>query len=85
MTPSLLPGAPCCVHLCVAVCLCSTDLIRAEIAQAGYDECLTLGLCSIEENFGMLRRTYREGDAVVVANPKTDEFQVTPRTALFWD
>ncbi len=37
---------------------------------------MTLGLCSIAENFSDLRRKYKEGDAVVIANPKTDEFQV---------
>jgi phenylalanyl-tRNA synthetase beta subunit len=55
--------------------------LRAEIAQAGYDECLTLGLCSINENFKDLRRPYREGEAVVLANPKTEEFQIC-RTML---
>jgi len=58
-----------------------TDLLRQEIAMAGYTEVLTFGLCSKEENFNFLNRD-NNGSAVVVANPKTLEFEVA-RTSLF--
>jgi phenylalanyl-tRNA synthetase beta chain len=32
-----------------------TDLLRTELAQAGYIECLTMGLLSKKENFSNLR------------------------------
>ena len=59
-----------------------TDALRAELARAGYDECLTLALCSREENFGALllkdpgADDACDGSAVSIANPKTDEFQI---------
>jgi phenylalanyl-tRNA synthetase beta chain len=43
------------------------DLLRAEIARAGYVEMLTHGLCSTAENFTHLRRPI--GPAVSLANP----------------
>ena len=55
---------------------CSSDLLRYEIAAAGFDEILTLALCSIDENYTYLRHKYKLGDAVVLANPQSDEFQV---------
>ncbi|CEL98513.1 unnamed protein product [Vitrella brassicaformis CCMP3155] len=36
-----------------------SDLIRHEFAQAGFNECLTWGLCSSRENFECMRRTPR--------------------------
>ncbi|KAL6042202.1 phenylalanine--tRNA ligase [Balamuthia mandrillaris] len=58
-----------------------TDLLRAEVAQAGYTEILTLSLCSTEENFKFLQRE-DDGSAVKIANPKTAEFQVGRTTLL---
>lgn len=60
-----------------------TDLFRHEIAQAGYIEVLTMSLLSIKENYLFLRRpeSLLEKEAVVIANPKTVEFEVV-RTTL---
>lgn len=58
-----------------------TDLLRIELAQAGYTELLTHGLCSLAENFSHLRRA-DDGTAVTLLNPVTDEYQVTRTTLL---
>jgi phenylalanyl-tRNA synthetase beta chain len=58
-----------------------SDLLRFELSAAGFDEILTLALCSIDENFTYLRHPYKLGDAVVLANPQTEEFQIC-RTSL---
>eukprot|EP00004_Rigifila_ramosa_P019166 TRINITY_DN4843_c0_g1_i1.p1 TRINITY_DN4843_c0_g1~~TRINITY_DN4843_c0_g1_i1.p1 ORF type:complete len:586 (-),score=162.72 TRINITY_DN4843_c0_g1_i1:36-1667(-) len=52
-----------------------SDLLRNEIAQAGYIEVFNFVLCSIAENFALLRQE-DNGLAVQLANPKTQEFQV---------
>jgi len=52
-----------------------TDKLRLELALAGFLEVLTLSLCSREENFAHINRA-DDGSAVVIANPKTSEFQV---------
>jgi len=41
-----------------------TDLIRSELAQAGYIESLTMSLLSIKENYEFLRRPFNEEEAV---------------------
>lgn len=56
-----------------------TDLLRAEIARAGYVEMLTHGLCSTAENFTHLRRSI--GPAVSLSNPANVEYEVV-RTSL---
>eukprot|EP00388_Colpodella_angusta_P012905 GDKJ01032554.1.p1 GENE.GDKJ01032554.1~~GDKJ01032554.1.p1 ORF type:complete len:646 (+),score=209.23 GDKJ01032554.1:30-1967(+) len=38
------------------------DMIRSELAMAGYDECLTWGLVSKDQNYGWLRRDARTAD-----------------------
>ncbi|XP_062203989.1 phenylalanine--tRNA ligase beta subunit, cytoplasmic-like isoform X2 [Phragmites australis] len=58
-----------------------SDKIRAEVARAGYMEVLTFILCSHEENFDMLNRTDDRSKAVIIANPRTSEFEVV-RTSL---
>ena len=58
-----------------------TDLLRDEIAHAGFMEILTLGMCSHAENFAHLRRKDDGATAVQLANPKTIEFEVV-RTSL---
>ena len=58
-----------------------TDLLRFDLANAGYMEVLTLGLCSHDENFGFLNKEDDGETAVVLGNPKTVEFQVA-RTSL---
>jgi phenylalanyl-tRNA synthetase beta chain len=41
-----------------------SDLIRSELAQAGYIESLTMSLLSIKENYEFLRRPFNESEAV---------------------
>jgi phenylalanyl-tRNA synthetase beta chain len=55
------------------------DLLRAEIARAGYVEILTHGLCSTAENFTHLLRPV--GPAVSLSNPANVEYEVV-RTTL---
>mmetsp|Transcript_17674 Transcript_17674/g.35610 ORF Transcript_17674/g.35610 Transcript_17674/m.35610 type:complete len:614 (-) Transcript_17674:353-2194(-) len=57
-----------------------TDLMRLELAEAGYTEALTFALCSREEAFSKMRRE-EDGSAAEISNPKTIEFQVC-RTSL---
>jgi len=53
-----------------------TDLVRAELAQAGYIESLTMSLLSIKENYEYLRKPFNEDEAVQISNPKTIEFEI---------
>jgi len=55
------------------------DLLRDEIARAGYTEILTHGLCSIDENYKMLNRP--EQPSVRLLNPANLEYQIV-RTSL---
>jgi phenylalanyl-tRNA synthetase beta chain len=57
-----------------------TDMIRMECAFAGYTEALAFTLCSKDENFSFLNKKEND-EAVVLANPKTVEYQVV-RTSL---
>ncbi len=57
-----------------------TDLLRAEIARAGYVEMLTHGLCSTAENFTNLRRPI--GPAVSLSNPANIEYEVVRTTLI---
>jgi len=57
-----------------------TDLLRAEVARAGYVEMLTHGLCSTAENFTNLRRPV--GPAAALANPANVEYEVVRTTLL---
>lgn len=63
------------------------ELLRGEVAAAGWTEVLTWCLCSRAENFDALRRPdgRRPGsdlvDAVMIGNPATAEFEVA-RTSL---
>lgn len=57
-----------------------TDLLRAEIARAGYVEMLTHGLCSTAENFTYLRHPI--GPAVQLSNPANVEYEVVRTTLL---
>jgi phenylalanyl-tRNA synthetase beta chain len=58
-----------------------SDIVRKEVALAGWTEVMSLILCSHDENYKFLRR---EDDkrAVVLANPKTFEYQVVRTTLL---
>ncbi|PVV04981.1 hypothetical protein BB560_000505 [Smittium megazygosporum] len=53
-----------------------TSLLRSEVAFAGWTEVLTLSLCSHDESFKFLQRKDNGDEAVVLANPKTFEYQV---------
>jgi phenylalanyl-tRNA synthetase beta chain len=56
-----------------------SDLLRIEIANAGFSEMLTHGLCSTAENFTNLRREI--APAVSLSNPANIEYEVI-RTSL---
>lgn len=70
---TLTVGAPLPINL-------FTDLLRSEIARAGYVEMLTHGLCSTAENFTHLRRPI--GKAVSLSNPANVEYEVVRTTLL---
>uniref|UniRef100_A0A6U2AIS2 phenylalanine--tRNA ligase n=2 Tax=Hemiselmis andersenii TaxID=464988 RepID=A0A6U2AIS2_HEMAN len=53
-----------------------SDLLRGEVAQAGFNEILTFGLCSHAEAFSKLRREDDGQTAVVLSNPKTADFEI---------
>lgn len=59
-----------------------SDLIRAEIAQAGYKETLNFVLCSQAEITEQLLRKTENVAFVKTANPKTQEFQVGRTTLI---
>lgn len=59
-----------------------SDLLRNELAQAGYIECLTMSLLSIKENYYYLRREPNFNESVQIANPKTIEFEVVRTTLI---
>ncbi|CDW75114.1 phenylalanyl-trna synthetase beta chain [Stylonychia lemnae] len=58
-----------------------SDLVRIELGQAGYIECLTMSLLSIKENYEFLNKPFNENEAIQISNPKTIEFEVV-RTSL---
>lgn len=57
-----------------------TDLLRAEIARAGFMEMLTHGLCSTAENFTNLQRPVT--NAVSLSNPANVEYEVVRTTLI---
>ena len=61
-----------------------SDLLRDEVARAGYVEILTHGLCKLEEQFDKLGHGDRADErarAVVLSNPASEEFEIV-RTSL---
>ncbi|KAJ1485009.1 hypothetical protein T484DRAFT_1946539, partial [Baffinella frigidus] len=52
------------------------DLLRGEVAQAGFYEVLTFGLCSHVEAFAHMNRPDDGKTAVTLANPKTLDFEI---------
>jgi len=58
-----------------------TDLLRKEIAQAGYLEVLNFALNSFADNYQFLQRK-DDGKAVVLTDPKAKEFQCGRRNLL---
>jgi len=57
------------------------DLLRYEMAFAGYTEVLSFALCSREENYKFFRRE-EDNLCVTIGNPKTVEFQIGRTTLL---
>ena len=57
------------------------ELLRIELSQMGFTEALTFALCSTDDNFSKMRRPDDDGGAVILSNPKTEEFQIC-RTSL---
>lgn len=57
------------------------DVVRRLCAEAGWIEVLPLTLCSHDENYKFLNRADPGKEAVVLANPKTQEYQII-RTSL---
>lgn len=58
-----------------------TDLLRHELAQAGYIETLTCALLSLKENYNFLRSEPNLDEAITLSNPKTIEYEMV-RTSL---
>lgn len=58
-----------------------TDLLRENMAAAGFTECLTFALCSREDVGDKMRKSIQDLPAVHISNPKTLEFQIA-RTCL---
>ncbi|XP_021857981.2 phenylalanine--tRNA ligase beta subunit, cytoplasmic [Spinacia oleracea] len=53
-----------------------SDLIRYEIAMNGFTEVLAFILCSYKENFAMLNRKDDKSTAVIIANPRSSDFEM---------
>ncbi|CAL8350525.1 unnamed protein product [Lota lota] len=59
-----------------------TELLRQDLAAAGFTEALNFALCSQEDIADKLRKKISETRAAHIANPKTAEFQVARTTLL---
>uniref|UniRef100_A0A8C0V9A4 Phenylalanine--tRNA ligase beta subunit n=1 Tax=Cyanistes caeruleus TaxID=156563 RepID=A0A8C0V9A4_CYACU len=59
-----------------------TELLRLDLAAAGFTEALTFALCSQEDIADKLGTDISATNAVHIANPKTAEFQVARTTLL---
>ncbi|XP_006008677.1 phenylalanine--tRNA ligase beta subunit isoform X2 [Latimeria chalumnae] len=59
-----------------------TELLRQDLAAAGFTEALTFALCSREDIADKLGKDISVTKAVHIANPKTAEFQVARTTLL---
>ncbi|XP_030634632.1 phenylalanine--tRNA ligase beta subunit isoform X1 [Chanos chanos] len=59
-----------------------TELLRTDLAAAGFTEALTFALCSREDIADKLGKNISETRAVHISNPKTAEFQVARTTLL---
>jgi phenylalanyl-tRNA synthetase beta chain len=57
-----------------------SDLLRIELANAGFMEMLTHGLCSTAENFSHLQ--HKVGPAVSLSNPANVEYEVVRTTLI---
>ncbi|KAI3354502.1 hypothetical protein L3Q82_019019 [Scortum barcoo] len=59
-----------------------TELLRQDLAAAGFTEALNFALCSQEDIADKLGKKISETKAVHISNPKTAEFQVARTTLL---
>ncbi|KAJ7990597.1 hypothetical protein DPEC_G00302050 [Dallia pectoralis] len=59
-----------------------TELLRQDLAAAGFTEALTFALCSQEDISDKLLKNISDTRACHIANPKTAEFQVARTTLL---
>ena len=61
-----------------------TEKFRQLLAQAGYTECVTLSLLSIQDQFEKLRVDYEENQEklVLISNPKTNEYKTCRMSLL---
>ncbi|EDV24203.1 uncharacterized protein TRIADDRAFT_50402 [Trichoplax adhaerens] len=59
-----------------------SNLLRQEIAQAGFTEALTFTLCSRDDVSEKLNKNLASSKATHISNPKTQEFQVVRTTLL---
>lgn len=59
-----------------------TELLRGEVAMAGFTEILTWALISKHENFTAIRRVDDGATAVEIGNPATAEFEVARSSLL---
>eukprot|EP00245_Coleochaete_scutata_P007775 TRINITY_DN23538_c0_g1_i1.p1 TRINITY_DN23538_c0_g1~~TRINITY_DN23538_c0_g1_i1.p1 ORF type:complete len:598 (-),score=118.03 TRINITY_DN23538_c0_g1_i1:79-1872(-) len=59
-----------------------SDLLRQEVAMAGFTEVLTWVLCSLEENFKMVNRANDGLTAAVIGNPRSSDFEVVRSSLL---
>jgi len=59
-----------------------TDLLKLDVALAGFTEGLTFSLCSREDVSEKLNRPNGCDEAVAIGNPKTAEFQIARTTLL---
>ncbi|WJX51838.1 phenylalanine--tRNA ligase [Trifolium repens] len=58
-----------------------SDLIRKEVAMAGFTEVLTFILCSKKENFSMLNRK-DDKSAIIIGNPRSLDFEAVRTTLM---
>ncbi|XP_047449361.1 phenylalanine--tRNA ligase beta subunit [Mugil cephalus] len=59
-----------------------TELLRQDVAAAGFTEVLTFALCSKDDIADKLRKEISDTKAAHISNPKTAEFQVARTTLL---
>uniref|UniRef100_M4A1H5 Phenylalanine--tRNA ligase beta subunit n=1 Tax=Xiphophorus maculatus TaxID=8083 RepID=M4A1H5_XIPMA len=59
-----------------------TELLRQDLAAAGFTEAFTFALCSQEDTADKLGKKIAETRAIHISNPKTAEFQVARTTLL---
>ena len=53
-----------------------SELLKVELIAAGFTEALTFALCSSDDVSTHLRHDIKDVPAVVIANPKSLDFQV---------